>query len=250
MAAPTIVSYTQTGNTQTAFGNTGLSTANVAVLAGDKVVIAGGAEDSAHYGTITLSLTGGLTGALTVHQSDQTTSYAPVAIASADVTASGNLQGHIVGTGNTTSVHQNVGVWVLRSHNGVGVTGKAHQAAGSLPSLTLAGASADSVLVCFLSDWAATGGTGPTANPTYRQVDAANPTQRYSFTDGSTWHNDVFDYVTTSAGSKTVGETVPTGQTPNLVAVEVLASAVVADNTTKPALAGMFTPQLRQDGWF
>jgi hypothetical protein len=233
MAAPTKVSYTETGNTQ-AVPTTGVTTAAIAVQAGDLVVVWGGDEDATTTGAITLSLLGGLTGALTGAQSDATTSYAPVAIGTAPVTASGNLQGKAVATGSGSHA-MNCGVCIYRNHGGVGVSGKSHQAGGTTPSLALS-LSANSALFCALTDWSAVGGAR-----TYLQINGANPTEGGHFSDsGVSWHYDAFDYADVgAAGSKTAGESAPTAQTPNLVAVEILASTVPAPIMQYYSLASM-----------
>lgn len=241
--APTKVSYTEVGNTLV-LPTTGLTTVNIAVLAGDLVIPWGGCEDNVAAGTLSLSLLGGLTGTLTIAQTDQTNNYAPCTIGTAPVTGSGNLQAKVVGTQGAANRRMNVGCFVYRNHDGVGVSGKSHQGAGTTPQNTLT-TSDNSALACCLTDWAAIN--------TARTYLSANglPTEDGHFADGSSWHYDAFDYADVGgAGSKTIGESAPTGQTPNLLVVEVLAVAAVADNTTKPALAGMFTPQLRQDAWF
>lgn len=221
MPAPTIVSYTDTQATAgtPVLASTGRTTANVPVLTGDVVVVHGGAEDNANAGTLTLSLLGGLTGTLTEKQRDQTNSYCPNVISTAPVTADGNLTAKVVGSSGGT-LRFNVGVWVMRSHGGVGVSGKAHLAAGNPPSLALAGVADLSTLLCALTDWSAAN----TAR-TYTQVNGANPTERGHFADGSTWHYDAFDYADAgAAGTKTVGQSAPASQTPNLLVVEVLAA--------------------------
>jgi hypothetical protein len=220
---PTFVSYTETGNTSVTPPSTGVTTATVAVQSGDLIVIWGGAEDWDGSGNLTLSISGGLTGTLTVAQSDNTSTWAPAVIGTASATGSGNIQGKVVGTLGTGALHLNCGVWVWRSHGGVGTSGKAHQAAGSLPSLALTVA-ANSGLSIATTDWAAVN----TAR-TYRQVNATNPTERGHFADGATWHYDAYDFLDTgSGGAVTVGETVPVGQKPNTLAVEILASAGAA----------------------
>lgn len=219
MATPaTFVSYTETGNVLNANpGTTGYSTANVAVLVGDLVIVWSGVEGSVN-GLPTLSFTGGLTGTVTTHQSDSTGSYAACGIASAIVTAAGNLQGKAVYAINSSS-NGNVGVWVYRNHGGVGATAKAHQAASSAPSLTFTVA-ANSAVAAITTDWTAQAGSR-----TYRQVNSANPTERGHFGNSTNWHYDAYDYADTGAGgSITLGESAPTGQTPNTLAVEVLAS--------------------------
>ena len=220
---PTLVSYTGTGNTNV-IPTTGATTANIAVLTGDKVVIAGGGEDQAGVGTLTLSFNGGLTGTVTTHQSDQTSNYSPCAIGSADVTGDGNLQGKIVGSVGGSSKGMNVGVWVWRDHNGVGVTGKSHQANNTVPSLTLNGCTANSAIAAFVTDWNALNGAR-----TYTQINGANPTERAHFGDAATWHFDAFDYADVgAAGNKTLGQSAPTNQKPNLLAVEILTATAAA----------------------
>lgn len=210
---PTLIIYTESG-AATVVGTTGRTTANIPVQVGDFVVIWAGAESEV-TNPLVLSLLGGLTGTLTVHQSDTTTGYAAAYIGSATVTSAGNLQGKV--TGSSGSASMNVGVWVYRGHGGLGLTAKAHQAASSLPSLTFT-VKASSAVACVTTDW-----SGQTGARTYRQVNSLNPTERGHFGDALTWHYDAYDYANTGAGgSITVGETAPTAQTPNTLAVEVL----------------------------
>lgn len=231
MPAPTIVSYTDTQATAgtTVAPATGRTTASIAVLTGDVVVVWGGAEDSGNAGTLTLSLQGGLTGTLTEKQRDQTTNYSPGVISTAPVTASGSLTAQVVGNG-VTGLRMNVGAWVLRNHGGVGVSGKSHQVAATAPSLVVAGVSDLSCLLCLVTDWSA-----QNAARTYTQVNGANPIERGHFADGSSWHYDAFDYADAgAAGSKTVGQSAPAAQTPNVFAVEVLAVAAAAPPVWTP----------------
>jgi hypothetical protein len=220
---PTIVTYTETGSLQVAT-TTGRTTGNITVQAGDKVVIWGGIEDSSLGSAVmTLSFAGGLTGAVTKHQFDSTTSSSAGAIGSADVTGSGTITGKAVGT-DASSLRMNCGVWVMRNHNGIGVTNKAHQANPAAPLLALPGIADNSALLCAITDWAAAN----TAR-TYRQVNGANPTERGHFGDAVSWHYDAFDYADSGpAGTATVGESLPSSQTPNTFAVEVLAVAAPA----------------------
>jgi hypothetical protein len=218
---PTIVSYTGSGNTATNPQTTGVTTPTIAGQASDLAVAWGAAEDEARSGPLTISFPTGSVGTVTVLQSDATANYAPVVLVVATLTASGNFTAKALGTVNTTALQMNVGCWLVRNHGGVGTSGKSHQAAGTTPSLALTGVQDNSALLCALTDWAAVN----TAR-TYLQVNGANPTERAHFADGATYHFDGFDYADSgAAGTKTVGESAPTGQTPNLVAVEILAAA-------------------------
>jgi hypothetical protein len=217
---PTLISYTEVGNVATT-PTTGVTTATIPVLAGDYVAVFGAGEDRTNIGPITVSLLGGVAGTLTITQSDATTSYAPCAQGWAQITSSGNLQVKAVGTDSVHSEHMNAGAWVYRNAGGIGVSGKAHLTTGTPPQVTLAGCSANSAVACVLTDWSAIN-----AARTYVTVNGAGPTERGHFADGSTWHYDNFEYADIgSVASPTVGESAPAGQTPNLLAIEVLASA-------------------------
>lgn len=228
---PTFVSYTESGSASV-LATTGRTTASIPVTAGDKVVVFGAGEDSVGTGTLTLSLGGGLTSALTEHQRDQTSpSYAPVVISSADVNTTGNITATVVGnTANTK--HMNVGVWVIRDHGGIGVSGKSQGIAGTVPSLTLNGCSAHSRIIAVVTDWSAANGAR-----TYTTVNSASPVERGHFGDGVNWHYDAFDYADNGVVSNpTLGESAPTGQKPNMVAVEVLSASPA------PVASSIWTP--------
>lgn len=244
MAAPALVSYTQSGNTLVV-SNVGVTTPQIAVQTGDLVVVWGGNEDQNNGGSITLSLLGGLTGTLTVRQFDITSSYCSTSMATAPVTGTGNIQGKAVGA-LTGSMFYNCGVWVYRGHNGIGTSGKSVQAAGTAPSLNLTVA-AGSTITCAVTDWTAQSGAR-----TYRQVNAANPTERANYGDASSWHFDAFDYLDTGAGGAvTVGETAPASQKPILLGVEVLgiAGVTASDTNSGPGRAGEYDPQLNYRMW-
>jgi hypothetical protein len=97
------------------------------------------------------------------------------------------------------------------------------------------------------------GGAGyeSATNPTNSTVTSG--TEIYSLYDGTDqqgWSSG-YKISTTVAASSITGTLSNSASTSNTGLLVIYSGlAVPADNTTKPARAGMFTPQLRQDGWF
>jgi hypothetical protein len=97
------------------------------------------------------------------------------------------------------------------------------------------------------------GGAGyeDATNPTSSTVTSG--TEIYSLYDGTDQQGFSSGYKisTTVAASSITGTLSNSASTANTGLLVIYAGlGVPADNTTKPARAGMFTPQLRQDGWF
>jgi hypothetical protein len=146
------------------------------------------------------------------------------------------LQVDKAGGGGSTDVW---GFMLLRWAGG-GVVGTAVSGSGtsSTPSLAITTSAANSAIACINTDWNATSGTR-----TYRQVNAANPTERdYFGVAGSTYIGEVFTYADAgTAGAKTVGLTAPTGENWATIAVEVQGGATGCANVTAVAATATAT---------
>jgi hypothetical protein len=97
------------------------------------------------------------------------------------------------------------------------------------------------------------GGAGYETLRTPRTSTVTSGTEIYSLYDGTDQQGFSSGYKisTTVAASSITGTLSNSASTANTGLLVIYAGlAVPADNTTKPARAGMFTPQLRQDGWF
>jgi hypothetical protein len=120
----------------------------------------------------------------------------------------------------------------------IGSVGHAISASGA-PSCTIASVAAGSYIFGCVGDWSSSGaGTAQTGETMLTTGDDAD----------WSWHF-LRSTSTTSAGSYTFGVSSPATQDYNIVALEVQ-SGFVVDNTTKPALPGIFIPELVERMWF
>jgi hypothetical protein len=132
------------------------------------------------------------------------------------------------------------GVTVWRNHGGVGVTNKTN-VSGAAPSLTLAGCSANSAIVCGSDDWNAADGT----TRTWRTVNGSAMSESLYFRNSVTYTvysgyaGDVG-----SGGSITVGLTAPGSQKYSIVGVEVLAAGGGSSFSGSLGLSGSGTLSL------
>jgi hypothetical protein len=95
------------------------------------------------------------------------------------------------------------------------------------------------------------GGSGNETSATTSST-AVNGAEIHDFWNTAAGQGIATGYIiAASTASQAITGTFTTSSTANTGALVIFPSATLpADNTTKPARAGMFTPQLRQDGWF
>lgn len=160
------------------------------------------------------------------------------------VTVAGNVQISVATSANTGPDVWGMIVWAFSAHGGIGQTLAANGTTG--PTGTPGSPwSAGSAVCCGVADFAA----AAIATRAYRTNLGAATEDNAINVDGNystyAWHHADSG----AGGSVAIGMTAPS-QTWTLLGTEVLAAPNPADNTTKPGRLGMFTPQLRQDGWF
>lgn len=196
------------------------------VVSGDLIVITAFSEDSPNT-LSTPTWTG--TGTVTLQQSVVVSSYCTAFLYTIAVTATA--------TGRTISQTRTAGSgqWsfyasVWRNHGGLGNTGKANTSGA--PSLALT-TSANSAVVCGNSDWNASSPTGRT----WRTVNGTAMTESSAGgVAGSTYYAYTgYSLDTGTAGTTTVGMTLPSGQKYSIVAAEILGVAGVTPSVTTGA---------------
>jgi hypothetical protein len=159
------------------------------------------------------------------------------------VTGAGNVQASVAMAGAL-----NYGIIVYgypaSGHGGVGQTQKGN--GSTAPSIAPPSPwTAHSAVLCANGDWNA----AANASPTYL-TNVGTATQRNDVTAGTAYTTEAWEHADSGAspGSGAVG--MGTSQKWSMVAVEVLAPSAPVDNTTKPALPGEWSPQLRPEEWF
>lgn len=222
MPAPTFVaSYSVSSYTTT----TSPKTVSVTTQAGDLLVVYGGSPDS----VTTLSTPSGNSVSFTQQQAFATSSNCAAQLWTGTDSAGGT---------NWTLSCSSVGatlMWgftclVFRNSTGFGSTAGTTNLTGG-PSLDIS-TQANSAIVVFTDDWNAIDG----ASRTWRTVNGITPStgnglelnydrDSVNYTIYGGYYNDAG-----SAGTKTVGISVPTGQKYTIVAMEVLAGNAVAIN--------------------
>lgn len=244
MAAPTLVAtYVPASNWNV--GGTVTKTTSVTVGVGDSLVLVAACEAAAATFTATGG-TGITWGSATLVNAASRSSAAMWTVASVGSAQTFTLQVDKAGGGGSTDVW---GFMLLRwSGGGVVGTPVSGSGAASTPSVAITTAAANSAISCINTDWNATSGAR-----TYRQVNAANPTERdYFGVAGSTYIGEVFTYADSgAAGAKTVGLTAPTGENWASIAVEVQGGATGGANVTAvaaTATAAMGIPAVSGSG--
>jgi hypothetical protein len=234
MAAPTFVSYTDTGfNTSAATAS--VATSSISVTSGDLLVAVGTASNDANSVTIA---GGSLT--WTAQQSSNTVSNAFAALwtATATSTTSFAVTFTRVGTGGVPVYGG--GVYVFRAAS-IGASAKSTNTTGA-PSLALLTTQANSAIVVINADWNAIDG----ATRTWRTINSVTPTagngleKKYlrnatEYTVYTGYWDDVGGIAT-----DTTGLSAPSGQKFTLIAFEVKGTVTAAGKPWPTILA--FSP--------
>lgn len=223
MAKPTFVAVTEPAAGWTSHAqNATLTTPSFNVTAGDALVVAAGGEDG-NVGLGTPS-GGGLTWTL---QQNVGTSGASSRAAAWTATASATTAITVAIT-STTIGAANWGFLVFQFSGSAGIGNSAATSAGSgAPSQALTTTQANSAIVCVSVDWAAVVGT----TRTWRTINSITPTagntleKKYQNVTGAYTAYVAYWDDAGAAAAQTAGLTAPTGQTYNIVAVEVKGSA-------------------------
>ena len=212
MAAPTLIVDQETvWNTTTSPKNT----ANLTTQASDILCVVGGSENNATQ----LNTPTGNSLTYSLQQSILITDYA-----TAYAWTTGNT-GAATFAVNDTKVSGS-GWWGInalqfRGSDGVGASSKAN-VSGAAPTLNITTTQDNSAIVVLVTDWNATDGT----TRTWRSVNGSAATELSYFRDSATWtiyvgyHPDAG-----TAGSKTVGLSLPTNQKYSIIAVEIKGTA-------------------------
>lgn len=215
MAAPTFVaSYTSDYSDAT---NPELL--NITTLAGDVVVVYAVTED---WPIIDISTPTGNSISFNLERSVETSSYTGLYIWSG-TDASGGTNWTL----STADTVLNGNIWgvtclVFRNSSGIGQSNVANVTSGA-PSLSLTTVQDSSAIVVANGDWSAQNGS----SRTWETVNSITPTSgngyelTYSFNSGVYAAYGAYYPDAGSAGSKTLGLSVPTGQTYSIAAVEV-----------------------------
>lgn len=194
-------------------------TASVTVAAGDLLVVLGASEDF----TKPLSTPTGGSLTYTLRQSVVISNYCTVYIWTAPCPTS---QSFTITSTIPTGGEAGLDVVRLSGHGGVGASIATNLASGA-PSLAVTTTGANSALLAISADWSATDG----ASRTWRPVNSITPTSgnglelAYArdaaiYTVYAAYWND-----TGTAGSKTVGLSVPSGQKYAIATIEILGTA-------------------------
>lgn len=229
MAAPTFVSYGDSGAFATAVATGTVRTiSSVAVLTGDILVVFGLIESGG--GAFSTPAGGSLT--YTQQQkpnadNDALHSQAYLWTATASAGATFNITSTM--TGGTYNC--GIGCYVFRAAAlGTPVTA-GNEASGTAPSLAITTVGANSAVVYAGEDWNGVSG----ASRTWRTINSITPTsgngaeKLYALNSGSgaTFYSAYWSDVG-AAGSQTTGMTAPTGQQQNAVVIEIQGAAAAA----------------------
>lgn len=215
----------------------GTLTTSVTVQANDLLVVVAGTSDQPM--TVTKPTGGGLTWTTQQAINDSTQhSNAYVWTAQSPSAQTFTLSLTSSGGGRWTYA-----AYVFRNHGGVGASAK--KTATSTTSISLATRGANSTLLLLNVDYNGGGGAR-----TYLTSVGAFTEKAYQQASGyitlySGYHADAG-----AAGSKTVGMSAPTGQSPSLIAVEILAAPVAATGSlsiTATAVSTSTPPAVRID---
>ncbi|RSM73437.1 hypothetical protein DMH04_41230 [Kibdelosporangium aridum] len=196
----------------------------VDVVAGDMLVVVGMTPDS----TVTLGAPsgGGLT--YTLRQEVSVSSRTRVALWTAPATSSQSFSPTIVRGGN--NFMWGFTVAKFSGCSGIGVSGQTN-AANVAPSLSVTTTGTNSTLVVADADWVPVDGSSRAWRTPAGStgITAGGAGELNYFHDASNYTGYIGYHAATGAtGSKTVGQTSPTGQTTSIVAVELLAAADVS----------------------
>jgi hypothetical protein len=217
MAAPTFVSYTDTG-WATPNSTASVATSSISVQSGDTMVAVAVISD----GSMTLAVSGGsLT--WTLAQSVVTTNYCATYIWTATASSTTSFAVTFSRTGTTTTKYGG-GVYVFRAAS-IGNSSKTNTTGA--PSLALSSSQASSAFVQVVADWNAADG----ASRTWRAINSTTPTSGNGYEKA--YYRDSAQYTVCSAywpdvgstGSKTTGLSAPSGQQYAAIALEIKGTA-------------------------
>jgi hypothetical protein len=221
MAAPTFVSYTDTG-WATVVSTASVATSSISVQSGDILVAVGATSDSA----VTLAVSGGsLT--WTAAQSVNVSNYCSAYIWTATASSTTSFAVTFSRTGGGGGQKYGGGVYVFRAAS-IGNSSKTNTTGA--PSLALSSSQANSAFVQVVGDWNAADG----ASRTWRAINSTTPTSGNGYEKA--YSRDSSQYTVYSAywpdvgstGSKTTGLSAPSGQQYAAIALEIEGTASAA----------------------
>lgn len=230
MAAPTYVSYTETGwgkvSTRTR------TTASISVNAGDRLAVFCAAENEVYLGgpfnvNFGVSDSGG--NSWTAGPNVGPTDYSESAAFYATAASTGSITVTVAfdPTNTPNNFGYGCGVYVFRDSDGFGATASTNAASGA-PSVDITTTQANSAVLVIVTDWNAVDG----ASRTWR-TNAGSLTERVYDRDASThtyysgYHADAG-----AAGTYAVGLSAPSGQKYTIIALEVQGTSSPPPPTT------------------
>lgn len=234
---PTRVSYAEVPyNVNT----TPRSTAAVSWQTGDVIVAMIGNEGD----TLTAPTATGLT--FIQQKNSGTGSFATAGVWTAVAGANGS---QVVTGGTFASKFWGMSVWVFRGSDGVGVSFEAHTATSAATAIVSSTPTDTHSAYCWgVFDWGA--GVPSTSVPTPTATNVNESAQETS-TTYTAYVADLTDKASASATNFGITSGSASAGPFTVIGVEVLGTInFVADNTTKPGTAGMFSSQLVPNGWF
>jgi hypothetical protein len=215
VTAPTFISATDIGGNY-ATTSSPLTSGNIAVTNGDHIVVVSGAALGSATPVTTSTATGSTSAWTKPQDVGANSGEAEAAVAWATATATGNVTVTTSRAGGT--IPWGATVYVIRDASGVGASAAHATSGGSTPSLSITTTQANSLLIWGSFDWnAVTPGT-----PTYRANFGANTETRAAvFVSGQYTVYNCYHADTGATGTAAVGMTLPSGQLPAMVALEI-----------------------------
>lgn len=250
MPNPTLIAFSEHDSGATSVASE--ASATLTWQTGDVLVVFATNEGANNGLTFTIANTGSGLPAWTVLANHASSSDTAMYAWATQATANGS---GVVTVTISTANEMAMSVYQYRAPSGTTIA-VGHSAIATNKTTTqhvvaLVMSSPDSSVAWCASDWSAS--AVETATPTSTTHSAASPGPSASPLTGlqATHYTFYFEELDdqTSTGTINYGTTATANGPVAIVAVEITISATV-DNTTKPGIAGMFTPQLVENAWF